>query len=290
MVCLVVMVLLSQSPGPVRLASGGFTAVRVQKSLATSFEQTLATRLQETKLVRVTTQSDVATILGAERQRQLLGCAADSTHCIAELTGALGVEGLITGEIALVGKVYQLTVRILSANDATVLFQALRRFKSEEAVLEGLDLIATEGARQLDATLRPPTPVVVATKPTPEVTTVPVAPGPLEVTARAQPAPRAGPWVVMGAGAALLVTGAVFQGLAASAYARVRDEQTDLTTLRKLAGDGKVNQAIGVSALSAGGLTLGLGLLWWFLGRDAAPMTSLWLSGDGAGLVVGGHL
>jgi hypothetical protein len=285
---------LTQGSGPVQLASVGFSSVRVQKNLATSFEQTLATRLQETKLVRVTTQSDVATILGVERQRQLLGCATDSSNCIAELAGALGVEGLITGEIALVGKVYQLTVRILSARDATVLYQALRRFKTEEAVLEGIDLIATEGAKQLHTTLRPAMPAPV-TKPPSEVTTSPVTERPVELPKEVAPAPRAGPWLVVGAGGALLVAGAVLQGLAARDYGRVQDDSllvsgSDTSALEKVAEEGKLKQIVGLSSLGAGGLALGVGLLWYFLGRDAAPTTSLWLSGEGAGIVVGGRL
>jgi len=67
--CLITL-LLSQAPpltGAVRLASVGFTSVRVPLQLAKSFEQTFALRLQETGLVQITTQSDVANILGLER-------------------------------------------------------------------------------------------------------------------------------------------------------------------------------------------------------------------------------
>lgn len=269
---------------PVKLASVGFTSVRVPKDLAASFEQTLALRLQETGLVRVTTQSDVASILGVERQRQLMGCTNESTNCIAELAGALGVEGVITGEIALVGKVYQLTVRILSARDASVLYQSLRRLKTEEDVLEELDRAAAEGAKKIHALLRVSKAPEAVSKP------VPLDLPPSVVSQPSTgPSPRVGPWVVMGLGAALLVGGAVSQGLAFSDYQRLRDPSAPVTDLDGLASSGKLKQAIGLSGLGAGAVALGAGLLWYFLGRDPAPMTSLWISGDGAGLVLSGH-
>ena len=165
------LLVLAQAPvaEPIRLASVGFNQVRIKRDLAVSFEETFALRLAETGLVRVTTPRDVASILGVERQKQLLGCADAQTSCLAELAGALGAEGIITGEIALVGKVYQLTIKVLSPKDGRPLYQVLKRVKGEEEVLEELDRVAVDAAKKVTAALRANVPAkVVAPVPVPE--------------------------------------------------------------------------------------------------------------------------
>src|SRR3954468_24735019 len=134
---------------PPHLAAVGFSAVRIPADLAASFSETFALRLNQTKLVQVITPRDAAAVLGGERQRQLLGCSDDGTSCLAELAGALGADGIVTGEIAQVGSVIQLTVKVLGARDAKVLFETLERFKSEEEVLDALDRIAKVAAAQV---------------------------------------------------------------------------------------------------------------------------------------------
>jgi hypothetical protein len=36
-------------------------------------------------------------LLGLERQKQMLGCAEDSSNCLAELAGALGARFVLNG-------------------------------------------------------------------------------------------------------------------------------------------------------------------------------------------------
>lgn len=142
---------------PIQLASVGFTSVKVAKPLVTSFEETFALRLSQDGRVRVTTRRDVVTMLGVERQRQLLGCAEDSTSCLAELAGALGSEGVIIGEVAQVGRVLQLTIKVLSPTGKP-LYSTLRRVKGEEAMLAELDAVALEAGAAVTLALRPAKP------------------------------------------------------------------------------------------------------------------------------------
>src|SRR5690242_11003681 len=51
----------------------------------------------------VVTQKQIASLLGQERQKQLLGCATQSDSCIAELASALGSDAIITGSVAKLG-------------------------------------------------------------------------------------------------------------------------------------------------------------------------------------------
>lgn len=294
MLSVLLMVVATQATGqdPVKLASMGFNRVKVSAALATSFEETFALRLNETKLVRVTTPRDVASILGADRQKQLLGCADESTSsCLAELAGALGAEGLITGEVAQVGKLTQLTIKILSPKTGQPLFTSLKRLKGEEAVLEELDRVALEAAKELHAALRPPPQVVV------EPPKVAPKPEPVAVVTTAPPPPasnpRLVPWLVTGAGAAVLVAGGIVQGLAIRDYIRLgaplRGEPIDDGELKELKVEGPKKQLVGLSLLGAGGAVALGGLVWALVTPvDQPTRVSAWASANAGGLVVSG--
>ena len=64
-------------------------------------------------LFEVTSSQDVKTLLGVERQRQLLGCTESS--CMAELTGALGARFVLSGTLGLLGDTWQLTLTTLDS-------------------------------------------------------------------------------------------------------------------------------------------------------------------------------
>lgn len=263
---------------PIQLASVGFTAVKVPKALVVTLEETFAHRLAQGASVRVTTQKDVATVLGAERQKQLLGCADDSSSCLAELAGALGTEGFIRGEATQFGRVLQVSVRIIDPT-GKVLFSGLRRVKGDEAMLVAVDELASETLAVLLPRLRPPRPAVVA-----------VAQAPVAVTSEpvtAEPPARVAHWVLVGVGGALLVGGAIAQGLAVADYTLLGDRTKPVADPIALRERGKLTQVVGLSLLAAGGIAATAGLLWAVLG---APSTNggVWLSPDGAGLAFGG--
>lgn len=76
--------LLSAS-APVRLAAPAWRAVNVSETEAEFFANHFAQRLAKLGY-SVTTRSELAELIGMERQRQLLGCSdADAANCIAEL-------------------------------------------------------------------------------------------------------------------------------------------------------------------------------------------------------------
>jgi TolB-like protein len=79
---------------------------------ARSLSDQLAAELGRDARLSVITTADVATLLGLERQKQLLGCSEDS--CVAELTGALGAVFVVSGALARVDDVVRLDVQVLS--------------------------------------------------------------------------------------------------------------------------------------------------------------------------------
>ncbi|MBL8936890.1 MAG: hypothetical protein JNM69_20185 [Archangium sp.] len=259
---------------PIQLASVGFTSVKVSKPLVASFEETFALRLSQGGRVRVTTPRDVVTVLGVERQRQLLGCADDSTSCLAELAGALGSEGIVMGEVAQVGRVLQLTIKVLSPGGKP-LYSTLRRVKGEEAMLLELDAVALEAVEALSAVLRPVKAVVEAPPvKQPEVVRTPAEPPP--------PSPSVGPWVVMGVGGAVAIAGGVLQGLAVADFNRLANHSATVEAPAALRDEGKLKQVFGLSLLGAGGAAVIAGALWLALGNSTVAPTA-WLTGAGAG-------
>ena len=94
--------LIAATPAPqLKLATGNFTFVGIKDELRVFVPEHLAGRMRGAEL-SVVTPAEVMTLLGRERQRQLLGCGEAAESCLAELAGALGIDGVLLGEIAAV--------------------------------------------------------------------------------------------------------------------------------------------------------------------------------------------
>lgn len=55
---------------------------------------------------------DIATMMGFERQRELVGC--DHEECLVELGGALGVDRIIAGHVAKIGNSYIVQIKMIN--------------------------------------------------------------------------------------------------------------------------------------------------------------------------------
>ena len=58
---------------------------------------------------------DIATMMGFERQRELLGCTDEA--CLAELGGALGVDRIVASHVGKLGKSYIVQVKLINIVD-----------------------------------------------------------------------------------------------------------------------------------------------------------------------------
>lgn len=90
----------------------------VDAQVASSLTEAVAAAATKANFFEVTTQKDVGTALGIERQRQLVGCADDATSCLAELAGALGAPFALYGSVAQLGDAYQLSLQGIDARKA----------------------------------------------------------------------------------------------------------------------------------------------------------------------------
>jgi len=138
---------------PLKLAAPGLTVSEVDPGKARFFNDFLATELARTGDVQITTESEIQTVLGLERQKQLLGCT-DESACLAEIASALGVDGIIVGSLVRFDSKYAMTVRIVSSRAASVWASASTRGKDANQLLEWIAQTAPELVRQLPGVTR----------------------------------------------------------------------------------------------------------------------------------------
>lgn len=98
--------------------------------------------------------SEIETMIGAERQRQLLGCGEDSTSCLTELAGALGAGFMLTGSLAKVGDVFQLNLQVVDTRNARTLGRSSKLARD----FESLRMQVTYAVAEACGTPLPPPP------------------------------------------------------------------------------------------------------------------------------------
>ncbi|MFL5321764.1 MAG: hypothetical protein ACJ790_19030 [Myxococcaceae bacterium] len=121
-----------------KLAAPGLQPVQVDEKIVDFYNDYFAEQLREQAHAQVTTKSEVGAIIGFERQKQLLGCSDGSQSCLAEMAGALGVDGIVSGSLAKLGSAYTIQIKILKASDGTVLFAQSARLATDDEVHDWL--------------------------------------------------------------------------------------------------------------------------------------------------------
>jgi hypothetical protein len=137
----VLWVILAASPVP-RMALTDLAPVQVSSAEAALFAEQLVQDFASLGL-NVVSSRDLATLLGFERQKQLLGCNEES--CLAELAGALGVDALLKGDIGKLGEGYALTLKVLNAHNASV----VARWNGTVGSVAQLRGLIARGAREI---------------------------------------------------------------------------------------------------------------------------------------------
>jgi TolB-like protein len=213
-------------------------------------------------------RSDITSLLGFERERQLLGCSQD-TSCLAELGGALGVDYLLIGSVGRVGTLLRLDLKLVEARRARVLGRSGVSLQDKAELL----VEATQnGVRALLRQLTPEAPL-------------------------ARPSGLAGPsrwpaWVTLGVGGAALAAGLTAGVMAKTEYDQLKRSRTDLdyadtyasrsSRIRRLSVASDVLVPVGLVGVGVGGW------LWW---RSRPPPVTVRVSATpgGAGLILAGE-
>lgn len=258
---------------PTSIAVTRFKLVQVNADLGGYAEDRLAQRLTA-RGYQVTTPADLETVLGLERQRQLLGCN-DDVACYAELSAALGVPVVIAGRLTKLGNRLELDLRVIRQRDGRVVANDSRG-TNDEAKLGDLITEAAEAlARQLGA------PEVLAVEKPPEAPKEP---------------PKPFRWRLWGpviGGVLALGGGGVLLGLAQSEYTSwttTKREGVPLTgasistTYEQLA----LHRSLGVGLLGVGAAAIAAGIVWNALTPDAPVSVSVTPAPGGVALSLGG--
>ncbi len=207
--------------------------------------------------------SEIETMLGAERQRQLLGCGEDSTSCLTELAGALGAGFMLTGSLAKVGSVFQLNLSVVDTRNARTLGRSSKLARDFES-------------------LRMQVPYAVA-----EACGTPLPPPPSRVL----------PYTMIGVGAAALIGGGVVGILGLNNESLVRGELAADDTnpnvqlgparqYRAQLANAAVQKTVALTALIAGAALVGFGI--WLVPPEApqpGQKVGLVLTGNGVAIV-----
>jgi hypothetical protein len=227
------------------------------------------------------TKSDLSAVIGLERQKELMGCTGGGSSCLAELSAAIGVDGLVLGSIAHTGDNFQLDIKVIAINDARSLSVYSRRVRGTQALLDQLELAAAQVAFEVMRAIRPellqaPQPAAPANLEPP-----PAAPGadvpPVYVGPALEPvAPvhlEAGPrsrgsalgWLPIAVGAILVTVSVGLLAVTASRYETLTDpDSTDLApgmSAVDFANGGAQFQTSGYVCLSVGVAALVAGII-----------------------------
>jgi hypothetical protein len=217
---------------------------------------------------KVTTAAQLSTVLGLERQRQLMGCGEDSTSCAAELANALGAEVVTMTSVAKVGEALHCNLTFLSGKDGAALKRLSIEETSDGALLARLHAELAAAVPPMFASLRPGHRLE----------------GGSEGVRRYAWAPAvAGGALAIGSGALFAITGSTWNTLNTS-------DKLSPGDARGLAASGKSTQTLAWAAGGAALIALGASAAMFTLGAPSDPsvVVAPVASGSGGGVSISG--
>ena len=275
---------LMTATGPAMAGKGGSVAVldimttAVDPKFVNIMTEILATEIEALGVYEnVIAGRDIATMVGFERQREMIGC--DHSECLVELGGALGVDRLVSGHIAKLGETFVVQIKLINITDQKTEARVYQTVKGKEDIL-------IQTIKDSVGKLVPPS---VAEAVSGVALNPPAAPaGSSSNHSHASTGPGVAPWLLMGLGAVSVGVGAVFGSSAQATLDEINNPNATGTQL--LVADGKssalmANVGFGVGA--AAGIT---GLVWYLLGSSAPEgHASVLTFDDGLGMAFGGQ-
>ncbi len=200
--------------------------------------------------IRVITPRDIAALLGLDRQKEFLGCTG-AGECMAELGNALGVQGVLLGDVVKLGGTIQLNAHIIDPIGGKPLAQASARVNNDDELFDALTRLGLELRAQFYASMGVEAP--------PQLVGVAPTAAKSKGTRRFFPIPVA-------LGGASLITGVVFLALSESSYqqlTRGTPGMFSLSSAEVIAGTGSTFQTVGAVLVSVGvaALVAGVALL-----------------------------
>jgi TolB-like protein len=141
------LLIVSANPEPVKVASPGFRVVDISAEKGAFYSEHFANRMLAAG-ISIVTQREISEMIGLERQKQLLGCS-EGNECMVELANALGVNGILLGDVAKLGSRFQISLKVIDAGNGQALSVKSFRANDEEGLIDGLSSAAVEMAIEL---------------------------------------------------------------------------------------------------------------------------------------------
>jgi hypothetical protein len=115
---------------PLRIAVYTLENTGVDVRVARLVDRFLLVELRKLAAVNVIGMEEIQQMLDHEAAKQLMGCSADES-CLAEIAGSLGVDEIITGNLARVGDEHIIGLRRIDQHQAAVTGNVSRRLVAE---------------------------------------------------------------------------------------------------------------------------------------------------------------
>ncbi|MBI5508931.1 MAG: hypothetical protein HY903_09275 [Deltaproteobacteria bacterium] len=134
----------------------------IDPKLAPLLTEVLSVEIDALGRFEVLAGRDVATMLGFEKQKEVLGCAEMS--CLAEIGGALGVQLLVAGDVGQIGETYVLNIKLINIAKAKT---ERRVYETVQGKIDVLLAAIKAGVHRLfpAATTAPPAAAAAAAEP-----------------------------------------------------------------------------------------------------------------------------
>lgn len=98
--------------------------------------------------------AEIATLLGVERQRQLLGCGEDASSCTTEIAAALGAPYLMSGSLTKLEGIFQLNLQVVDTQKSRTIGRSTKIARD----FEGLRSLIPYAVAEACGTPLPPAP------------------------------------------------------------------------------------------------------------------------------------
>ena len=116
-----------KAEGLPRLAVTDLSALGTTPQQAAAITDAIVSTLSSRKLFQVISTRDLETLLGAERQRQLLGvCETNPESCASDIGSATVARFVLSGQLAQVGSAFQLSLQMVDTLKAETVARSTR--------------------------------------------------------------------------------------------------------------------------------------------------------------------
>lgn len=144
---------LAATPAKTRIAVTGLSSAgEVDPKVAEAIGESVTAEVASRGYFEPISAGEIATLLGVERQRQLLGCGDDS--CMTEIASALGAPYVMSGSLTKLEGIFQLNLQVVDSQKARTLGRSTKIARD----FEGLRSLIPYAVAEACGTPLPPPP------------------------------------------------------------------------------------------------------------------------------------